>query len=97
MNQRTTITAQEERDMKWYDSGPISILGCTLGLLLVYFIAEFLPSAMFFGVSLTFCAAATAYCITDLKRKFPDCNSKIGASILFAISALAYALAQIAL
>ena len=83
--------------MKWYDSGPLSILGCTLCILLVYFIAEFLPSAMFLGVSLTFNAAVAAYCITDFKRKFPDCNSKIGVSILFAVCALAYAMSEIAL
>jgi len=91
------MTAKEGRDMKWYDSGPISILGCSLCLLLVYFIAEFLPSPMFLGVGLTFSAAAAAHCIRDLKRKFPDCNSKIGVSILFAVCALAYAMAQIAL
>ena len=83
--------------MKWYDSGPLSILGCGLCLLLVYCIAELLPSWMFLGVSLTFSAVAGAYCVTDLKRKFPDCNSKIGYSILFAVCALAYASAQIAL
>ena len=83
--------------MKWYDSTPISLVGCTLCLLLVYFIAELIPSWLFFGVHLTFCAAASAYCITDFKRKVPDCNSKIGVSILFAVCALAYAIAQITL
>ena len=83
--------------MKWYDSSPILLLGCTLCLLLGSFIGELLPDPIFLGVSLTFCAAVTAYCITDLKRKFPDCNSKIGVSILFAVGALAYAMAEIAL
>ncbi len=83
--------------MKWYDSSPILLLGCTFCLLLGYFIGEFLPGPIFLGVSLTFSAAAAAYCVTDFKRKFPDCNSKIGYAILFIVFALAYAMAEIAL
>ena len=83
--------------MKWYDSGPVWFLGCTLCGLLGYFIHELVPSWMSLGVHLTFCAAVTAYCVTDFKRKFPDCKSKIGVSILFAVCALAYAMSEIAL
>ena len=84
--------------MKWYDSGPIWFLWCTLCGLLAYFIGELdIPDPIFLGVHLTFCAAVTAYCVTDFKSKFPDCKSKIGVSILFVISSLAYAMAEIAL
>ena len=84
--------------MKWYDSGPVWFLGCTLCGLLVYFIGELdLPSPIFLGVSLTFSAAVAVYCATDFKRKFPNCNSKIGYAIIFIICALGYAIAEIAL
>ena len=80
--------------MKWNDSAPILLLGCTLCLSLGYFIGELLPDPIFLGVSLTFNAAVAVYCVTDFKRKFPDCNSKIGYAILSLIFVLAYAIAQ---
>ena len=85
--------------MKWYDSSPAWFLGwCLLCGLLGYFTRELdIPGPILLAVSLTFCAAVTAYCMTDIKRKFPDCNSKIGVSILFTVCALAYAMAEIVL
>ncbi len=84
--------------MKWYDSGPVWFLWCILCGLMGYFIGELdIPDPIFLGVSLTGSAAVAVYCATDLKRKFPDCNSKIGYAILFLLFALAYATAEIAL
>ena len=84
--------------MKWYDSGLVLFLGCTLCGLLGYFIGELdIPSTVHLGLVLTFSAAVVVYSVTDFKRKFPDFNSKIGYSVLFLIFALAYAMAEIAL
>ena len=84
--------------MKWYHSGPVFFLWCILCGLLGHFTRELdIPSPIFLGVSLTFAAAITAYCVTDFKSKFPDCKSKIGVSILFVVCALAYAMAEVAL
>ena len=84
--------------MKWYDSGPVWFLGCTLCGLLGYFIGELdIPSPVHSGLILTFSAAIVVYSATDFKRKFPDCNSKIGYAILFVLFALTYAMAEIAL
>ena len=85
--------------MKWYDSSPAWFLGwCLLCGLLGYFIGKLrIPSPIFLGVSLTGSAAVAVYSTTDLKRKFPDCNSKIGYAILFLLFALACATAEIAL
>ena len=80
--------------MKWYDSGPVWFLGCTLCGLLGYFIHELVPSWISLGMMLAFSAAVAVYSVRDFKRKFPDCNSKIGYAILFLIFALAYAIAQ---
>ena len=83
--------------MQWYDSTPISLVGFTLCALLAYVIMELLPSWMSFSMHLTFCAAVAAHCVADFKSKFPNCKSKIGVSILFAVGALAYAISQVAL
>lgn len=84
--------------MKWYDSTPISLVGCTLCSLLVYFIGELnIPTAVHTGLLMTFAAAVIAHSATDFKRKFPDYNSKIGYSILFVLFAFAYAMTEIAL
>ncbi len=98
MNQRTATVAQGGRYMKWYDSGPVWFLGCTLCGLLAYFIGELgIPSTVHLSLMLTFSAAIVVYSATDFKRKFPDCNSKIGYAILFVLFTLAYAMAQITL
>ena len=83
--------------MKWYDSGPVWFLGCTLCGLLGHFIGELVPSPALLGVTITGSAAVAVYSATDLKRKFPDCNSKIGYAILFLLFALVYAMTEITL
>ena len=84
--------------MKWYESSPVCLGWCLLCGLLGYFIGELnIPSPIVLGVGLTGSAAVAVYCATDLKRKFPDFNSKIGYAILFLVFALAYATAEIAL
>ena len=83
--------------MKWYDSGPLWFLGCTLCGLPVYFIHRLVPGWMSLGMVLAFSAAAAVYSARDFKRKLPDCNSKIGYAIIFLIIALAYAMSKIAL
>ena len=84
--------------MKWYHSAPVFFLWCILCGLLGYFIRKLdIPNSVHFGVTIIGSAAITVYCVTDFKSKFPDCNSKIGVSILFAVFALAYAMTEIAL
>ena len=85
--------------MKWYDSSPTWFLGwCLLCGLLGYFTGKLdIPNTVLLGVAITGSAAVAVYSTTDLKSKFPDCNSKIGYATLFLLFALACAMAEIAI